>query len=282
MSAPPARAWKCPTGYARALFNFLNEMRTADSSCLPASVVGAPPKPSDAQLNAYLQAHHDAFSTPEYREVDFAWIAPQDLAGKMKVTDAQIKQQYEAEQAKYLIPEKRQLEQITFPDLASAKAARAKINSGTSFADLARQRGLNPNDIQIGTLTKADLADRAGAVFGVAKGGVTQPLKAPIGYALVHVVDITPGKTTTLQDAKEELRKELASQLAASKIADIANQYIDENSRGQSLSQAATRTGMHVGHVAEIDAHGLAPDGSKGPDSLRPRSAGADFQGGRR
>ena len=65
-----------PTGYARALFNFLNEMRAANYIVLPASVVATGAKPSDAQLNAFLQAHHDAFSTPEYREVGFAWIAP--------------------------------------------------------------------------------------------------------------------------------------------------------------------------------------------------------------
>ena len=157
------------------------------------------------------------------------------------------------------------MEQITYSDLASAKAARAKVDAGTSFADLAKQKGLSAADIQIGTLTQSDLGDRGGAVFAVPIGGVTQPLKAPVGYALIHVVTVTPGTNKSLADVKADILKQLTAQLAASKIADIANRYIDENSRGESISKAAAKVGMHVGHIAAIDAHGNTPDGSKAP-----------------
>jgi peptidyl-prolyl cis-trans isomerase D len=252
-----------PAGYARAFFNYLNEIRAAEYITLPPSAAGPAPTPDDAALQAFMTAHRERFSTPEYREVTFAWVSPQDVAAKIQVTDAQLKQQYEVQKSQYVVPEKRQLEQITFPDLASAKAARAKIDSGTSFADLAKQRGLGSSDIQIGTLTKADLGDRAAAVFALPQGAVTQPLKAPVGYALIHVVSITPGTSKTLADVKEDLRKQIAAELAGSKISDIANQYIDENSRGENITQAATKSGMHVGHVPAIDAQGNTPEGTK-------------------
>ncbi len=252
-----------PAGYARALFNYLNEARAADYIVVPANAAGPAPTPTDAELEAYLKAHPRRFSTPEYREVTFAWIAPQDLAGKVTVNDAQLKQQYEAEKSQYVVPEKRKLEQITYPDLASAKAARGKIDSGSSFGDLAKQKGLSTADIQIGDLSKSELGDRGDAAFKLQKDGVTQPLKAPIGYALIHVVSITPGSTKSFDDVKEELRKQLFAQLAGAKITDISNQYIDENSRGQNLKQAATKAGMHVGHAAAVDAHGNTPDGAK-------------------
>ncbi|MBV9063961.1 MAG: peptidyl-prolyl cis-trans isomerase, partial [Alphaproteobacteria bacterium] len=252
-----------PLGYARVFFNYLNEARAADYIIVPAAAAGTLPAPSDAALQEYLKAHPNHFSTPEYREVTFAWISPQDLAAEIKVTDAQLRQQYQAQITQYNIPEKRQLEQITFPDMATAEAARAKIGSGTSFSEIARQRGLNSSDIQIGELTKQDLGDRAAAVFALPKDGVTQPLKAPIGFALVHVVSITPGLNRSFEDVKADLRKQVSAQLAASKIADIANQYIDENSRGQPLSKAASKLGMHVGHVTAIDTRGNTPDGTK-------------------
>ena len=252
-----------PTGYSRAFFNYLNETRAVDYVVLPPNAAGAPPSPTDAELEAYLKAHSARFSTPEYREVSFAWISPQDLAGKLAISDAQLRQQYEAQKSQYVIPEKRKLEQITFPDIASAKAARAKIDSGTTFADLAKQRGLNQSDLELGDLTQQDLGDRAAAVFALPKDGVTQPLKAPIGFALIHVVDITPGVSKSFDQVKEDIRKQLSAQLAASNIADVANKYIDENSRGESLSKAAAKVGMHVGHVAFIDARGNTPDGTK-------------------
>jgi peptidyl-prolyl cis-trans isomerase D len=258
-----ATGLQMPAGYARMLFNYLNESRAVDYVTLPAAAAGTPPTPTAAQLQAYVAAHKNRFSTPEYREVTFAWVSPQDVGSKINVTDAQLRQQYEAQKDQYVVPDKRQLEQITYPDLVSAKAARAKIDSGTSFADLAKVRGLNPQDIQIGELSKADLGDRGAAVFALPANGVSQPLKAPIGFALIHVTKITPGSSKSFDEAKEDLRKQITTQLAGAKITDISNQYIDENSRGESIAQAATRSGMHVGHVAAIDAHGNTPEGSK-------------------
>ena len=92
---------------------------------------------------------------------------------------------------------------------------------------------------------------------------MTQPLKAPVGYALIHVVAIKPGKSRSFDEVKGELHKEIATQLAGAKIADIGNAYIDENSRGEPLAKAAAKAGMHVGHVSAVDAKGLLPDGSK-------------------
>ena len=48
------------------------------------------PPPSDAVLAAYVKAHPDRFSTPEYRDADYAAIAPADVMGSITVTDAQI------------------------------------------------------------------------------------------------------------------------------------------------------------------------------------------------
>ena len=252
-----------PPGYARQLFNYLNEARAAEFIVLPTNAAGSAPSPTDAQLADYIKAHRERFSTPEYRKVTYAWLTPEDVSGEIKVTDDQLKQQYEAQKSQYVIPEKRALEQITFPDLAAAKAARAKVDSGTSFADLARQRGLNPSDISIGTLTQPDLGDRGAAVFALPQNGVSQPLKAPIGYALVHVVSITPGSSRSFEQVKDELHKQVVTQLAGAKMGDIANRYIDESSRGESLRQAATKAGMHVAELAGIDSHGNTPDGSK-------------------
>ncbi|MBV9571162.1 MAG: SurA N-terminal domain-containing protein [Alphaproteobacteria bacterium] len=252
-----------PPGYARAFFNYLNEARAADYMVIPVTAAGIVPAPSDAELNAYLKAHVSRFSTPEYRQVTYAWIAPSDVASKITVSDVQMKQAYEFDKAKYVVPEKRQLEQITYPDLPSAKAARLKIDSGSSFSDLARARGLNPADIELGDLTKADLGERGVAVFALAKDGVTAPLKAPVGFALIHVVNITPGTSRSFEEVKEELRKKIADQLATAKIGDIANQYIDANSRGQDIAKAAASVGMHVANLAAVDAHGNTPEGGK-------------------
>ncbi|HEY4115069.1 MAG TPA: peptidyl-prolyl cis-trans isomerase [Rhizomicrobium sp.] len=252
-----------PSGYARMLFNYLNEVRAADYITLPANAAGTVPTPTDAQLQSFVAAHAAKFSTPEYRSVTVAWLSPQDIVGQMKATDAQLKQQYEAEKSQYQTPEKRTVEQLVLPTEAAAKAARAKLDSGTTFADLAKQQGKSEQDISLGSVSEDDLAERGKAVFALPQGGVSQPLKAPVGYSLIHVVSITPGTTKSFDDVKEDLRKELSMQLATAKLADLNNQYIDESSRGEPLAVAARKVGMKVTRVAAMDAAGNTPDGKK-------------------
>jgi len=160
-----------PAAYAEGLFLYINERRAADYIVLPPDAAGAIAPPSDKQLEEYVKANAARYSTPEYRAADYAVIGPADVSGQITVTDAQIKQQYEAMKDTYMVPEKRDVQQIEFKTEAEAKAARQKIDSGTSFDQLATQRGLKPADISLGTLTEAGMPDPARAhLFDAASG----------------------------------------------------------------------------------------------------------------
>ena len=253
-----------PPGYVMALVQFLNETRAAEYVVMPASAVGAIPNPTDAQLAAYVKKNATHFSTPEYREATYAEISPDDLAPQIQISDAQLKQQYELRKSDpasgYLIPEKRDVEQITFTKQADAVAAKAKLDSGTSFADVAKANG---GAQSLGTVAQADLGDRGAATFALPVDGTTAPQKNLAGWAILHVTKITPGVSKSFDDVKADIRKDALAQLAAAKIADIGNAFTDANSGGLSLAEAAKKVGMHVTHLAAVDKNGLAPDGSK-------------------
>jgi peptidyl-prolyl cis-trans isomerase D len=256
-----------PTSYVDALFSFLNEVRAADYVVLPPSAAAEVPAPTDAQLTAYIKSHPKQFSTPEYREVDYAGVGPDDIADQIKPTDTQLKQQYELmkDDPRFglSVPEKRDVEQITFKTESDAKAAKAKIDAGTSFADEAKALG-TPVD-NLGTVAKDDLATRGPAVFALAEGGVTAPQKNLSGWVLLHVTKITPAINKTFEDEKPDITKSVTAQLAQAKLNDIANAYTDANSGGLDLLDAGKKVGMKTGHLAAVDANGLAPDGSKTP-----------------
>ncbi len=253
-----------PAGYATALFAYSTELRAAQYVTVDDKSVPPIATPPDAVLEAYVKAHADRFSTPEYRDVTYAAIGPADVAKEVTVTEDQIKTAYDANKEKFDIPEKRDLQQIIFPDEASAKAARAKIDSGSTFAQIATERGLKPSDIELGDRVAADLdPTEAKAVFALPVGGVTQPIKLTFGWVLVQVTKITPSKLTTLDQARAEITKALLLQLENAKLVDIANAYTDANSGGMNLVAAAKKVGMQTGHIPAMDANGLAPDGSK-------------------
>ena len=256
--------FQMPAGYTAAIFTSQNEVRAADYIFVPPSAAGAVTPPTDAQLAAYVKAHAATFSSPEYREVTYAGIGPDDVSSQIKITDDQLKQEYAARQATYVVPEKRDIEQIVFPSQTDAQAARAKIDTGTSFADLATARGLKPAEIKLGALAKADLPDARGdAAFSLPVNGISQPVKGLFGWVLLHVTTITPGVSKSFDQAKDELRQGLLKQLGMAKLIDVSNAYHDATSGGASLADAAKKTGMHLGHIVAVDRNGLTPTGAK-------------------
>lgn len=271
-----------PSGYAQALFLYINEKRAADYVILTPEAAGDVPAPSDAVLAAYVKANPNRFSTPEYRDADYAAITPADVAGQVNVTDDEIKKEYDAHKDTYVIAEKRDVQQIEFKTERDATTARAKIEAGTSFDALAAQRGLKPAQMSLGTLSPTDIPDpdRAKAIFALALNEVSRPVKTGFGgFVLMRVTKITPGVTKTLDDVKEDIRKNLATALAANKLVDIVNAYSDARSSGDDLAEAAKKSGMKTGHLVGVDATGLKADGTKAETPADPEFLPAMFKG---
>jgi peptidyl-prolyl cis-trans isomerase D len=271
-----------PPTYAQAIFQYINEKRAADYVILSPENAGDVPAPSDAVLALYVKLHPERYSTPEYRDADYAAIAPADVMGTVTVSDAQIQQDYDAKKTTYVIAEKRDVQQIEFKTPAEAADARAKITKGMSFDELASRRGLKPEQISLGTLAEGDLpdADRAKAIFALPLNEVSQPIKTGFGgYVLARTTKIVPGSTKTLADVKEDIRKSLTTQLAANKLVDAVNAYTDARSGGADLKEAAKKAGMKVSRLSAVDVTGLKPDGSKAEVPADPEFLPAVFKG---
>lgn len=251
-----------PPDYARAIFSYINEVRAAEYVVLTPSSLGEIAPPGEAVLAAYVKAHPERFSTPEYRAVSLAAIGADDLSGGIAVSDKQIQDEIDGNRADYITDEKRELEQIGFKSEDEAKAAKAALDGGKTFDALAAERKLAAADYMLGVLTQADLAidpARAKAAFALAAGSVSAPIKGTFGWVLMHVVAITPGSAKS----RDEVKLALQRKLALSKMTDMANAYTDALGGGASIEEAAHKAGLKFTHIAAIDDKGLAPDGSK-------------------
>ena len=253
-----------PPEYSLALYLYVNEKRGADYVVVPAAAAGDIAPPDDKTLAAFVKDNAAHFSTPEYRDIQYAWASPADVP--VTVTDKMVADEFAARQATYNVPEKRELYQLEFKDEAEARAARAKLDSGTTFEQLAAAKGLKPADTSLGVKTEADLGDPAvaKAAFAVPAGQTSQPVKGTFGWVMVKTGKITvPGEHHTLDEVKDQVRANIAKQLAADKLVDMFNAYDDARRNGDDLAAAAKKAGLKLGHVAAVDAQGLAPDGTK-------------------
>jgi peptidyl-prolyl cis-trans isomerase D len=268
-----------PPGFARVLYDFVNEARVPEYIVITPEEAGQIPPPTEADLVAYHKAHAAQFSSPEYRAFDYVQIGPDQVAGEIQVSDADLKAQYDAHKGEYEKAEERQVEQIAFPSKEAADAAAAKIKTGAEFAAAARERGLKDEDLKLGTFSATGLDPKlSAAVFAVPEGGVTAPVQGPFGWVILRNAKIIPGENKTFEQVQDALKADLVKARAGAKLTDIANAFEDARGSGTPMADAATKQGLMLHHVAAADRQGMTPEKTAADIPKQPQFLEQVFQ----
>jgi peptidyl-prolyl cis-trans isomerase D len=257
-----------PKTAADMLNRYQNEQRSIEYLVLDRTQAGEVPQPSPEELAKYFEERKVTFRAPEYRKVNVLVLTPAELASGIEVSDADARKAYEERKARYITPERRQVQQIVFPNEEDARAAADKIAKGTSFADIATERGLKDSDIDLGTVTKAGMIDRAvaDAAFALKEGEVSAPVQGRFGTALLRVAKIEPGQTRAYEQVAAELKQELATERARATLSDLHDKVEDERLSGATLAELAAKLNLKVRAIDAIDRSGRTPDGTQVAD----------------
>jgi peptidyl-prolyl cis-trans isomerase D len=254
-----------PEMLIEALNRYHGESRTLRYVLVPSSVAGTIPEPSDAELKRYYETHASKFTQPEFRKIGVLAVTPDTLKDQIEITDGDLRAAFEVNKDKLNTPEKRLVQQIPFPDLAAAKAAFEKIQSGTDFLTVAKEQGLSEADIDLGTLSRTEFADPiiGEAAFNLEANTVSEPVTGKLGsVVLLRVTAIQPGKTPTLEEAKDNLEKDLRKEQASAAIFDLHDKIEDFLASGATLSEIADKLKLNYQLVDQVDRNGRKPDGS--------------------
>ncbi|WP_456664917.1 SurA N-terminal domain-containing protein [Bradyrhizobium sp. USDA 3240] len=246
-----------------ALTRFQNEQRSIDFVTLGAAQAGTIDPPSPEALAAYFEDHKVQFRAPEYRKIAFVAITPEEIGKWETVSDEDAKKIFEERKDRLSTPEKREVSQIVFPDAGEAQAARARITSGASFDDIAKERKLNPADVNLGLVAKSAILDPAvgDAAFSLPTGEVSQPVQGRFGVALVKVGKIEPGVTPSYESLAQQVKNEIATERARTKVAELRDKMEDERGGGSSVLDAAQKLKLTAVTVDAIDRSGRLPNG---------------------
>jgi peptidyl-prolyl cis-trans isomerase D len=252
-----------PKVLIEALSRFQNELRTIEYVKLDAAQAGTIDPPSPETLAAYFDDHKTQFRAPEYRKISFVAVTPEEIGKWSDVSDEDARKVFEQRRDKLGTPERRQVSQIVFPNAEEAAAARGRIAGGMSFEDLAKERGLNPSDVDLGTIAKSAIIDPAiaDAAFSLPSGELSQPIPGRFGVALIKIGKIEPGATPSYESVAATLKKEIATERARAKVADMYNKMEDERGGGASVVEAAQKLGLTPVTIDAVDRSGRLPDG---------------------
>jgi peptidyl-prolyl cis-trans isomerase D len=252
-----------PNVLIEALSRFQNEQRSIEYVKLDAVQAGTIDPPSPETLAGYFDDHKTQFRAPEYRKISFVVITPEDIGKWSEVSDEEARRIFEQRRDKLGTPERRQVSQIVFPNVEEALAARNRIASGLSFDDLAKERGLNPSDVDLGMVAKSAIIDPAiaDAAFTLPSGEVSQPAQGKFGAALVKIGKIEPGVEPSYESVASSLKKEIATGRARASVATLHDKMEDERGGGASVIEAAQKLGLAAVTIDAVDRSGRLPNG---------------------
>lgn len=255
---------QAPDTFLRAVALYRGEDRTIDYLQLPKSLVEPIAAPSDDVLKAWFEENKKNYAAPEFRKLSYVKLEPEDIMDLASITDEQVRQDYDKNKSHFTTAETRKIDQLVLGNADAAKAASDAIKGGATFDKVVADQGKTAADVTLGTLTKDQIADKAvaEAAFALQANQVSDVVQGTFGPVLLRVSEITPEAVKTLDEVKDQIRKELALAEANRILLDVHDSYEDARAGGDTMQAAADKLKLKVVTIDAIDRAGQNPDGT--------------------
>jgi len=255
---------KLPQTLSVALAQFRGETREAKYFVVTAteSEIAAP---TDAELKKQYDSAPAAYTAPEYRQIAVMKVDPADISSKITVTPDEVSAGYEKFKLDYFTPEKRDLIQLTFPNLDAAKKAKLRITAGEDMMKIASEMNAKAADVTLKEVKKDELLDGkiADAAFALKQGEVSDPIEGGLAIALIKATSVSSAIQLTLDEAKPELTKRLQLEKARDEILTTYNAVEDARGQQTKFEDIASKAGLPFILIPAVSATGVDKDGKE-------------------
>ncbi len=241
--------------------------------------------PTDADIQAYYDAHKSAYMTPETVDLRYLEISLAKLAASVDVTDAQLHAYFEDQKKKnpeaYVQPEERRVSHILITVANPKGDAAAKLEAesifkraaaGEDFAKLAKQYSQDPGSAkQGGDLGWSEAKDWvkpfAAAAFAMKVGEIKGPVKSQFGYHILKLEGIRAATVKTFEHSKSDLAAEYRSSAADKEFNHLQDKLADAALQNPTdLDAAARKAGLPVQESKDFSrTQGGGPFGASKP-----------------
>ena len=133
------------------------------------------------------------------------------------VSEAEVAKYYDEHKSQYGQPERRDLRVVLTKTEAQAKQAKSEIQSGKSFASVAKSKSIDPTSKNSGgelpgVVKGEEQQALSEAVFAAKTGVLSGPVKTPFGYYVFEVKATHAPTQQTLAQVKSTIKQQLSSQ----------------------------------------------------------------------
>lgn len=231
-NAVTASAFVLPTE-AKQSSDLENQERELVLAELDVAALAEASEVADEELAQHYKDNEARYMRPEQFKVSYIELDKKRLGEQAVVGDAAIEAEYASRADEFVTAEKRDASHILLSleegaeqntvDEVMAKAAllREQLVEGSDFAVLAKEhssdQGTADNGGSLGLFAKGAMVEAFDtSVFSLKVGVISEPVRTPFGVHIIKLNAIEKSKVKSLENVRDQLKKELAQQQVAS------------------------------------------------------------------
>ena len=224
-------------------------------------------QPTDAQLQAYYDAHRNDFATPATATIQYLVMSPATLSASAQPSDADLKKYYDDNIAHFRTEGEVRASHILIvapKDASAADKAKAKQKAEEllaqvkahpdQFAQIAQQNSQDPGSAakggDLGYFGRGMIAGGQAfddAVFALKKDEVSGIVQTDFGFHIIKVTDVKPTVTKSFDEVKDQIARELKTQLATKAFTDSSEGFTSlVYEKSKSLQPAADKFKLQI------------------------------------
>ncbi|MFK7956752.1 MAG: SurA N-terminal domain-containing protein [Lysobacterales bacterium] len=238
-----------------------------------------------------IQTHYDNnpadYTNPEQVVIEYVLLTSDTMAQDIEVSESTLLQRYEAQKARFVIPERRMTSHILIetgdnPDAATLKDAEekaatavARIRAGEAFADVAAEMsddlGSASTGGDLGWVEREDMVEAfEETLFSMAPGDVSDPVNTAFGFHVIWLREIEESRGKSFDEARDELAADYRE-------TEVERLYIEQQDRlydlsyedAGSLQTAADALALEVQTTEPVSRTGGAGGIAANPDVIQ-------------
>jgi peptidyl-prolyl cis-trans isomerase D len=224
-----------PKSLAQHLTELAEQQREVQALILKPADYAAKVQPTDAQINAYYDAHKQSFATPETATIQYLVYSPAIAAASAQPSDADVKKFYDDNATRFRTDAQVRVSHIFIAaakdaSAADKQAAKAKaeqlladVNAHPDqFAQIAEKQSQDaPSAAKGGDLGFVTRGSTAGgpafddAAFALKQGEVSKVVESDLGFHILKATEVKPATEKPFAEVKDAIAAELRQQNAA-------------------------------------------------------------------
>ncbi len=239
------------------------ERREGQFAIVPSSLFLPEKPPSDDELAAYYKENATQYIIPERRSISYALFNSDIVDADAKPTDADIKAHYDNNKENFAASETRSFEQIIVSTEDAANQIISNAKAGATLQEASKETGLSVTEksaISAKQLTDSASKAVSDAIFAADNGAYAKPAKAPLGWFVVRITDISKRDARTLEQARSEITDIVRAEKKDELLAEFTTEIEDALADGASLADVAKERSLKVETSPSLIITGQNPE----------------------